>query len=149
MEIMTRKEKEKLSKPMTQEERELVLKDILPRLPYMTGVYMVYWGTARQIEVLRTSVISAILDDNAECRPFLRPMDDMTEEEYKELKSISSYYGFAPYKYVGDWCPNHELVDWLNAHHFDYRGLIPKGLAIKVNYPYENWEEITLKDLEI
>ena len=25
------------------------------------------------------------------------------------------------------------VIDWLNAHHFDYRGLIPKGLAISVN----------------
>ena len=23
-----------------------------------------------------------------------------------------------------------ESIDWLNAHHFDYRGLIEKGLAI-------------------
>lgn len=62
---------------------------------------------------------------------YLRPMSSMTEEEYKELKSISSYYGFAQYKYIGDWCPNYEMVDWLNAHHFDYRGLIPKGLALE------------------
>ena len=26
--------------------------------------------------------------------------------------------------------PNCDAIDWLNAHHFDYRGLIPKGLAI-------------------
>ena len=34
-----------------------------------------------------------------------------------------------------------KYLDWLNAHHFDYRGLIPKGLAIEVtkkNNPYEN-----------
>ena len=49
---------------------------------------------------------------------------------YKELKSISPYYGFAPYKFIGDWCPNYEMTDWLNAHHFDYRGLIEKDLAI-------------------
>jgi hypothetical protein len=24
-----------------------------------------------------------------------------------------------------------KLIDWLNAHHFDYRGLIDKGLAIE------------------
>ena len=23
-----------------------------------------------------------------------------------------------------------DAIDWLNAHHFDYRGLIEKGLAI-------------------
>lgn len=33
-----------------------------------------------------------------------------------------------------------ESIDWLNAHHFDYRELIEKGLAISVtkeNNPYE------------
>ena len=55
----------------------------------------------------------------------------------KELKSISSYYGFAPYEYIGDWCPNYEMVDWCNKNHFDYRGLIEKGLAIEVtDIPY-------------
>ena len=24
-----------------------------------------------------------------------------------------------------------ELLDWLNAHHFDYRNLIGKGLALR------------------
>ena len=34
-----------------------------------------------------------------------------------------------------------QVFDWLNKYHFDYRGLIPKGLAIEVtkdNNPYEN-----------
>lgn len=32
-------------------------------------------------------------------------------------------------------------TDWLNAHHFDYRGLIEKDLAIEVteeNNPYKS-----------
>lgn len=145
---MTQQEKERLSKPMTQEERELVLKDILPRLPYKTGMYMVYWGNARQIEVLRVSVIKAILDDNAECRPFLRPMDDMTDEEKREYDTLATNTLFAGKGFVQT--EGAELIDWLNAHHFDYRGLIPMGLAIKANHPYnENWQKIKLKDLEI
>jgi hypothetical protein len=145
---MTQKEKERLSKPMTQEERELVLKDILPRLPYKTGMYMVYWGNAGQIEVLRVSVIKSILDDNAECRPFLRPMDDMTDEEKREYDTLATNTLFAGKGFVQT--EGAELIDWLNAHHFDYRGLIPMGLAIKVNHPYnENWVKIKLKDLEI
>lgn len=49
--------------------------------------------------------------------------------------------------YLKDFCgtedapwANAEAIDWLNAHHFDYRGLIEKGLAIEVtekNNPYK------------
>lgn len=70
----------------------------------------------------------------------------MTKEERKE------YEGFIIHReHVNAWgqewdidcfsfdgCPR--LVDWLNAHHFDYRGLIRKGLAIEVtedNNPYK------------
>ena len=58
---------------------------------------------------------------------FLRPMSNMTEGEKMHF-----------------WCLNHnpntgvdfmthapELIDWLNENHFDYRGLIEKGLAIE------------------
>ena len=54
-------------------------------------------------------------------KPYLRPRYSMTEEEkaYKEF-----YFKWDDYS---DW----DYVDWLNAHHFDYRGLIKKGLAIE------------------
>lgn len=65
-------------------------------------------------------------------RPYLRPMSSMTEEEVKEYKHLVAFSG-SP-----DGAAN--FIDWLNAHHFDYRGLIPKGLAIEVtkeNNPYK------------
>ena len=55
-------------------------------------------------------------------KPYLRPMSSMTEEELKELNIIF------------DNCDTEyrvEAQDWLDAHHFDYRGLIEKGLALK------------------
>lgn len=64
-------------------------------------------------------------------KPYLRSMFSMTEEEYEELKEISDYYGFAPFEYIDDWCPNYDMTDWLNKHHFDYRGLIERELAIE------------------
>ena len=77
-------------------------------------------------------------------RPYLRPMSSMTEEEEKELSKryVYSIYGnriHAHYHSEGYWDDDTELCsdgwddlfNWLNSHHFDYRGLIPIGLALK------------------
>jgi hypothetical protein len=58
-------------------------------------------------------------------KPYLRPMSSMTKEERKEhnLHRLSKWSTYAEY------CAN--VIDWLLAHRFDYRGLIPKGLAIE------------------
>ena len=122
---------------MTQEEKQLLLQDLCARLPYGVKVIRPLYGAV----TLTYDMVKLIDKDDNKWLPYLRPMSSMTEEEYKELKSISSYYGFAPYEYIGDWCPNYEMVNWLNSHHFDYRGLIEKGLAIAVtkeNNPYKN-----------
>ena len=64
-----------------------------------------------------------------EFTPYLRPMSSMTKEEDKEWQ----YYKNA----IAESCDERleerisELHDWLNAHHFDYRGLIEKGLALE------------------
>ncbi len=122
---------------MTQEEKQLLLQDLCARLPYDVKVIRPLYGAV----TLTYDMVKLIDKDDNKWLPYLRPMLSMTEGEYKELKSISSYYGFAPYEYIGDWCPNYEMVNWLNSHHFDYRGLIEKGLAIAVtkeNNPYKN-----------
>lgn len=87
-----------------------------------------------------------------EVKPYLRPMSSMTEEEKNEFALTVSPQGSAiyyneyigiplshlaqeiPYKYLAN------VLDWLNAHHFDYRGLIPKGLALstEVFNPYQD-----------
>lgn len=63
---------------------------------------------------------------------YLRPMSSMTEEEEKEFQEIKLSYHFDEDSYI--------LFDWLNKKMFDYRGLIPMGLAIEVteeNNPYK------------
>lgn len=67
-------------------------------------------------------------------KPYLRPMSSMTEEEKKEYQYITERWMYDADYSIAD------SIDWLNEHHFDYRGLIPKGLAIAVteeNNPYK------------
>ena len=142
---------------MTQEEKELVIKDLCCRLPYnvkikrswiapMTGSpeETITTFSSFDVEVLSSSIELNGADGfvtcedgkthtvrNYSCLPYLRPLSSMTEDEYNELKEIGSYYGLAPFEDIHNWIPNYELIGWLNAHYFDYRGLIPLGLALE------------------
>lgn len=62
-------------------------------------------------------------------KPYLRPMSSMTEEEEKVFSEFLEFQS----EYVSDADLDNktDMYDWLNAHHFDYRGLIEKGLALE------------------
>ncbi len=122
---------------MVQEDKELLLKDLSARLPYKPVVhakwsYREINGELKHKEVNRRLEINdfyAIWD----VKPYLRPMSSMTEEEKEEVKPLFS-------KFIDEFGKRVLVVrqnkmalyqDWLNAHHFDYRGLIEKGLAIE------------------
>ena len=62
-------------------------------------------------------------------KPYLRPMSSMTDEEEKEYRNIDNRSYSCPIDYAH--IPASERIDWLNKNHFDYRGLIPKGLALE------------------
>ena len=59
-------------------------------------------------------------------KPYLRPMSSMTEEEKKEYDEFE----FISASHFAHGIEAGELTEWLNSHHFDYRGLIEKGLAL-------------------
>lgn len=102
---------------MTQEEKELMLKVLCAGLPY--GLIVHSLGTPHE-----QKLGGYIPDIEYYCiKPYLRPMSSMTEEEEKEFKEIKTSYHFDEDCYI--------LSDWLNAHHFDYRGLIPMDLALE------------------
>lgn len=64
-------------------------------------------------------------------KPYLRLMSSMTEKEKSQYNFYLTRIEFAYDASL--------LIDWLNSHHFDYRVLIKKGLAIEVteeNNPY-------------
>lgn len=114
-------------------EKELVLQDLSARLPY--GVIVeTYTGPA----VLDTVLLGIIFqqEDGKLYRPYLRPMESMTEEEKNTYKHIAPGLEWID----GIKIPNKNQIDWLNANHFDWRGLISLNLAIAVtkeNNPYE------------
>ena len=130
---------------MTKKDKELLLRDLCARSPY--GVFVGYEHyTDRHIVVTKLTGIRGGLYYDAdgqipdnELKPYLRPMSSMTEAERKEY--ISYFVGIEPLPsdftaypiehYILFEYEAKNLIDWLNAHHFDYRGLIEKGLALE------------------
>ena len=106
---------------MTQENKELLIKDLCARLPY--GVWI-----ERKLKsckfgakcMLHAHDIDAIERGQYDFyKPYLFPLSSMTEEQKEDM--IKSSCGIGSDKNV---------FDWYNKNHFDYRGLIPMGLAI-------------------
>ena len=128
---------------MTQEDKELLLKDLCARLPYGVKVQDEL-GRVDKLVIGNADLISlyyndfSIYGENALSLPYLRPMSSMTEEEVEEYNNIDNRAYSCPKDYAH--IPAKDRIDWFNANHFDYRGLIEKGLAIAVteeNNPYK------------
>lgn len=120
---------------MTQEDRELLLKDLNARLhcrvKVTTANPAVKLGVISGISIKGNISVETkdadIVFDCTEVKPYLRPMSDMTEEEVNEFERITDNLlenGTSEEVWS-------TVIDWLNAHHFDYRGLIEKGLALR------------------
>ena len=134
---------------MTQEEKDLLLKDLSGRLPYNVVVQVSYkdvegWKTEDRkvlgVYADEQVYVDGVYIDIENIKPYLRPMSSMTEEEYDQLY-IDSRVKEDSVDILDALANDMDAIDWLNAHHFDYRGLIEKGLAIEVteeNNPYEN-----------
>lgn len=113
---------------MTQEEKQLLIKDLSARLPYGVICQLSY-KTTSITEKLGLGGLGHFITGGIKVLPYLRPMPSMTEEERNEFWKVVDNYGSDSNAFDG-----FELgddVDWLNAHHFDYRGLIEKGLALE------------------
>ena len=124
---------------MTQEEKQLVFKDICARLPYNVIVRVESDDTVFAIR-LNQNNISEFSNDKYELTPYLRPMLSMTKEERKDfvytvgVSGKVNILGDLMLDYKRDYINISEttrIINWLNAHHFDYRRLIEKGLALE------------------
>ena len=149
---------------MTQKEKnKLLLQDLCARLPYgvimntpngdghLCSINQTIFGNEYGINIKATE--RDYFNDREEViKPYLRPMSSMTEKEKMEF--IDATDGELRYSEVFDTIkPMHESEDycasfvsylkgivWLNKKMFDYRALIPLGLAIEVtkaNNPYD------------
>lgn len=140
---------------MTQEEKDLLIKDLSARLLYKVKFPFNLWDEEKQEEVNAVCTIYSVntdgyceaLEESGHIpldvvKPYLRPMSSMTEEEKKEYIEYAGYEieesvnGRHYEYYLKDFCgtPNNPSVnadgfEWLNKNMFDFRGLIPKGLA--------------------
>lgn len=132
---------------MTQEEKGLLLKDLSARLPYRVIIDPVDCGKAILVGIKDGGLLLFDTIHNKEydkpwdieyIKPYLRPMSSMTKEEEEEYNNIDNRAYSCPKDYAH--IPAKDRIDWLLKNHFDFRGLIPKGLAIEVtkeNNPYE------------
>lgn len=110
---------------MNKEEKELLVKVLCEMLPYRTKVEVcIKDKDIKSIDCVKYNTVGTYIglldEEKFSVKPYLRPMSSMTEEESKEFEETLQYTQLTL-----------ESYDWLNAHHFDYRGLIEKGLAIK------------------
>jgi len=119
---------------MSQEDKELLLKDLSARLSYHVKckIWLKDGTTEEGLLDLKHNYADVLLNafyynNIKDIKPYLRPMSSMTEEELKEF----SVLGVGIHLFKGPLIPSYDTLDWLNAHHFDYRGLIEKGLALE------------------
>jgi hypothetical protein len=129
---------------MTQNEKDLLLKDLCARLPYgikfpitvknpITSEPIETTGTISDIN--RYGIVSFVWDYEGQeilvknslhikdVKPYLFPLSSMTEEQKYEFENTIVKDGI-----LTVWTT--WTYDWFNKNHFDYRGLIPKGLAL-------------------
>jgi len=123
---------------MTQEEKFLVLKDLCARLPYgvMIQIPELFYPQRKVAEKLVTiNDLWRFNDDGIyieNVKPYLRPISSMTEEEDKKRIELGIWINTIKGNKVTAIDKNvDEALEWLNAHHFDYRGLIERGLAFE------------------
>ena len=118
---------------MTQEDKELLIKDLTARLPYGVKIELSWWVMGEWISIdttLEADHIEELLNDedgDTEIEPYLFPISRMTEEQKMFLRQQNWRIAISA---SGTVETTIEGINWLNKNHFDYRGLIEKGLAI-------------------
>ena len=144
---------------MTQEEKQILMIDLCGRLSYgvkcldITPIEQFKDKNLWEIDRIRADVMEFGVSNCYVCygnyinihniKPYLFPLSSMTEEQKKEISKMYNYHNYyglcieITYHSAGYWDDDNScnlqdylwLEDWYNKNHFDYRGLIPMGLA--------------------
>lgn len=131
---------------MKKENEELLIKDLSGRLSCGVIVQLRLYDKKTVTDARLTGIYDdgdLTVDVLADCifnikdvKPYLRPLSSITEEEKKQLDAILVFN----HDKLTTIAATPQAFDWLNEHHFDFRNLIPKKLAIAVtedNNPYK------------
>ena len=128
---------------MTQEEKELLLKDLSARLPYHPIVYVD--ENLQRLKLGAATRVWEYIAVDKPCKPYLRSISSMTKKEVDELFHILKINEENPKEWLKvndigiirlfteegkDFYEIAEAIDYLNSIHIDYRGLIEEDLAI-------------------
>lgn len=114
---------------MTQEDKQLLLKDLCARLPYGVIVELdEKFGFNKGTYTLVKELLDLYCVEGI--KPYLRPMTSMTEGEIEELLNIDKKRGMYSSRHL-TWHIDGEIIDYLNKKMFDWRGLIPMNLALE------------------
>ena len=134
---------------MEQQEKQLLLKDLCSRLPcgvichteegdgYLCSINQTIFGTEYGINInpLKRDYFNHSETDEQAVKPYLRSMSSMTEEEAKEVCRLENFENriicVFPNNHTYHFTVGDAVINWLNKNHFDYRGLIEKGLALE------------------
>ena len=133
---------------MTEEDKELLFRDLCARVPY--GVKVQYMNNIFVIDYVSSyEEVKLDIPDNwtvgvSEVKPYLFPFSSITDEQKSELNkkftvqfSGNNVYSIH-YHSEGYWDTDLELdlqgwlwfINWCYKNHFDIYGLIPMGLAV-------------------
>ena len=125
---------------MTKEEKDLLLRDLGTRIgtdtklsiDNMNGLYSLHLIGETIITVKHISSSKLYYFPIEEVKPFLRPLSNMTDEEREAFRSKDGVMSYSPQHDHWVLCAfSATAYDWLSKNHFDYRGLIPMGLALE------------------
>ena len=123
---------------MNKEDKEILLRDLCTRLPYNVMCQVEFKEDGKYNS--KVMLLSGIFTDEAyfttkggsiysnEYKPYLFPLSSKTEEEQRTLDSMCN--GVEMVSRLSGLKMFDKAFNWLNENHFDYRGLIEKGLAI-------------------
>lgn len=130
---------------MKESDKKLLAAELCARLPYGIKVTLgKHTWVVESVSFEKDGVYVWIEGGNFPIHavnPYLRPLSSMTDDEEKEMQEINhrfckegKYITAGVFSAEDCGCTVYEMAEimsYLNAHHFDYRGLIEKGLAVE------------------